>query len=55
MILTYEPADKMLDFFREIGISMSDRATLPNLEDGFDKDGVMTILQKYLVLVEMPG
>ena len=55
MILTYEPADKMLDFFREIGIPMSDRATLPNLEGGLDKDRVMTILQKYLVLVEMPG
>lgn len=55
MILTYEPAASMLNFFQEIGIPMSDRHTLPDLSSGLDMDYIMKILQKYLVLVEIPG
>jgi quercetin dioxygenase-like cupin family protein len=55
MILTYQPAETMLEFFQEIGIPMTDRHTLPDLDDGLDMDKIMQVLQKYLGLVEMPG
>jgi len=55
MILTYHPAAPMLNFFREIGIPMSDRHTLPDLSRAQDAERTMTILKKYLGLVEMPG
>jgi hypothetical protein len=54
MILTYHPAEPMLKFFQEIGIPMSDRQTLPELGEGLDMEKVMAILQKHLVLIELP-
>lgn len=55
MILTYEPAQPMLNFFQEIGIPMTNRSTLPDLGDELDTSRIMTVLEKYLGLIEMPG
>lgn len=55
MILTYHPAEPMLEFFQEVGIPMPDRKTLPDLGEGLDMEKIMGILNKYMTLVEMPG
>ena len=55
MILTYEPAESMLNFFQEIGIPMKDRSTPPDMSEPQDNERIMAILRKYLGLVEMPG
>jgi len=54
MLLTYEPAAPMHHFFKEIGIPMPDRYTLPNIPPT-DPDALLAILKKYMTLVEMPG
>lgn len=55
MLLIYEPADVMRKFFREIGIPMTDRTKLPDTSQMPDNDQIMTILNKYMTLVEVPG
>lgn len=54
MILTYHPAEPMLNFFREVGIPMSNRTTLPDMSNAPDNNQIMAIMQKYMTLVEMP-
>jgi quercetin dioxygenase-like cupin family protein len=53
MTLTYEPAEPMHNFFREIGIHMADRTVIPANER--DPASIMGILKKYMSLIEMPG
>ena len=54
MLLVYEPAEPMYQFFQEVGIPMSKGQTLSELADSLDMDKTMTILKKYMTFVEMP-
>jgi quercetin dioxygenase-like cupin family protein len=55
MILTYHPADIMHNFFREVGVPMTDRHTLPSPESLPDPATLMPILEKYMSILETPG
>jgi quercetin dioxygenase-like cupin family protein len=55
MILTYHPAEAMVEFFKEIGIPMPDRATIPEMSGPPDMEHILTILRKHMELVEVPG
>jgi quercetin dioxygenase-like cupin family protein len=55
MILTYEPAEPMRNFFQEIGIPMKDRHTLPAEADPRDKETILAILKKHMQIIEMLG
>lgn len=55
MLLTYEPAEPMYNFFREIGVPMKDRHTLPDPSQHRDQDTIMAILKKYMTVIEMPS
>jgi quercetin dioxygenase-like cupin family protein len=55
MILTYHPAQPMLELFQTIGVPMPDRHSIPAESDQLSPDEIMAILPRYLGLVEMPG
>lgn len=55
MLLIYEPADTMLKFFQEIGIPMPDRTNAPDMSALPPVETILTILRKYMTLVEVPG
>jgi quercetin dioxygenase-like cupin family protein len=55
MLLIYEPAAAMLQFFQEIGVPMPDRTTAPDMSVLPPPDEILTILRKYMTLVEVPG
>lgn len=54
MLLVYEPATPMYEFFKEVGIPMSEGQELSDLADSLDMEKTMTILKKYMTFVEMP-
>jgi hypothetical protein len=54
MMLMYEPAAPMLKFFQEIGVPMPDRTTIPPAHEQPDRDTIMSILVKYLEIIEAP-
>lgn len=54
MLLIYEPADPMLQFFAEIGIPVSGTRA-QHVHDARSSDEILAILRKYMTLVEMPG
>jgi quercetin dioxygenase-like cupin family protein len=54
MMLMYEPAAPMLKFFQEIGVPMPDRTTTPPAHEQPDRDTIMSILVKYLEIIEAP-
>jgi quercetin dioxygenase-like cupin family protein len=55
MLLIYEPADAMLRFFQEVGIPMPDRTTVPDMSELPSPEAILTILRKYMTLVETPA
>lgn len=55
MLLIYEPAEPMQRFFEEIGIPMPDRISAPEMSALPPQDQILSILRKYMTLVEMPG
>jgi hypothetical protein len=54
MLLVYEPAMPMYQFFQEVGIPITDGQELSDLADSLDMEKTMTILKKYMTFVEMP-
>ena len=54
MVLTYEPAHVMLNFFREIGVPMKDRNSLPPESEHLSNEAIMEILLKYMTVIEQP-
>lgn len=55
VMVTYEPADMMLEFFQDIGIEMVNRDTLPTLDGPPDVDHALAIFSKHgLELIERP-
>lgn len=55
MLLVYEPAEPMYQFFQEVGIPMAEGQALSEFEGTLDMDKVMGILKKYMTIIENPG
>jgi quercetin dioxygenase-like cupin family protein len=55
MLLIYEPAEPMFKFFQEIGIPMPNRTNAPDMSELPPADELLSVLRKYMTLVEVPG
>lgn len=55
MMLIYEPAEPMLNFFQEIGIPMPDRHSPPDASALPDTEQILAICRKYMTLIEQPA